>query len=136
MGSEHGLVVALDHVQLAMPPGREDDARQFWADTLGLTETFKPPPLDRRGGCWFEGPGVVIHVGVEPAFSPQRKAHPGLVVRNLDLAREILRSHGFDVIEDDHAPAGVSRIYTADPFGNRVELLGPTSGFAGRRRRL
>ncbi|HEY7524300.1 MAG TPA: hypothetical protein VH720_11685 [Candidatus Limnocylindrales bacterium] len=28
-------VVGLDHVQLAMPPGGERDARRFYADLLG-----------------------------------------------------------------------------------------------------
>ncbi|MPZ71177.1 MAG: glyoxalase [Actinobacteria bacterium] len=126
------MIMALDHIQLAMPPGAEGEARRFWAETLGLTEIAKPPPLDERGGCWFAGPGTVIHVGVDQDFTPQRRAHPGLVVRDLDLARQTLVDHGFEVVEDQEAPAGVSRIYTADPFGNRIELLGPGSGFAGR----
>lgn len=43
----------LDHVQLAMPAGGENAARDFYARTLGIPEVQKPPhqPLegyDRR----------------------------------------------------------------------------------------
>ena len=31
-------ILGLDHVQLAMPPGREEEARRFYRDLLGLTE--------------------------------------------------------------------------------------------------
>jgi hypothetical protein len=41
----------LDHVQLAMPPGREDDARAFYEGLLGIPEVAKPPHLSRRGGA-------------------------------------------------------------------------------------
>jgi len=44
---------AIDHVQLAMPAGREDDARAFFLGVLGMTEVPKPPDLAKRGGCWF-----------------------------------------------------------------------------------
>ena len=67
---------AIDHVQLAMPAGREDDARAFYAGLLGLSEVPKPPHLAARGGCWFETRDVKIHLGVDPDFRPARKAHP------------------------------------------------------------
>ena len=48
-------VVGIDHVQLAMPPGREDEARVFYAQLLGIPEVPKPADLAKRGGAWFEG---------------------------------------------------------------------------------
>ena len=50
-------LVRLDHVQLAMPAGREPDAVAFYAGLLGLAEVPKPPVLAARGGCWFEHGG-------------------------------------------------------------------------------
>ena len=44
----------IDHVQLAMPAGREDDAVRFSAGLLGVPQVPKPPHLAVRGGCWFE----------------------------------------------------------------------------------
>ena len=32
----------IDHVQLAMPAGREDEARAFYRDVLGIPEVAKP----------------------------------------------------------------------------------------------
>jgi hypothetical protein len=44
----------LDHIQLATPPGREDEARAFFQEALGIPEAAKPTHLAARGGCWFE----------------------------------------------------------------------------------
>ena len=109
----------LDHVQVAMPAGREDDARTFYAGLLGLRELEKPEALRARGGVWFE-PG--LHLGVEAEFRPARKAHPGLRVRDLDGLAARLADAGAPVRWDDALP-GERRFYTEDPFGNRVELL-------------
>jgi catechol 2,3-dioxygenase-like lactoylglutathione lyase family enzyme len=48
------LVRSLDHVQLAMPAGREAEARAFYAGVLGIPEAAKPANLAKRGGCWFD----------------------------------------------------------------------------------
>ena len=79
-------VIGVDHVHLAMPIGGEAAARTFYVEVLGLTEIEKPDALAARGGCWFIGPGIAIHLGVEDPFVPGRKAHPGLLVEDLDMA--------------------------------------------------
>lgn len=61
-------LVRVDHVQLAMPEGGEDEARRFYADALGLSETPNSAP---RGAVWFEGGnGLRVHLGVERDFRP------------------------------------------------------------------
>jgi catechol 2,3-dioxygenase-like lactoylglutathione lyase family enzyme len=117
-------LLGIDHVQMAMPPGGEGEARRFWRDTLGLSETPKPPDLAARGGCWFEGPGLRLHLGVEADFRPARKAHPALLVRGLAELRRALADGGY-AIGDDEPLDGYDRIFVADPFGNRVELMEP-----------
>ena len=114
-------VVGIDHVQLSMPPGGEDMARAFYVEILGLREIAKPPKLAGRGGCWFVGADAAIHVAPEAGFRPHAKAHPALVIRDLERARtELLAA---DVaIEEDDAGLPVSRCYIRDPFGNRIEL--------------
>jgi len=111
-------ITGLHHVQLAMPAGREDEARAFYAGVLGLTEVDKPELLRPRGGCWFRGGGVEIHLGVENPFAPALKAHPALCVADLDAAAADLEN----VQRDTNIP-GVRRLHTADPFGNRIELI-------------
>lgn len=115
---------AIDHVQLAIPPGGEQQSRAFWGDLLGLTELPKPPALAPRGGCWFQGPTFQLHLGVEQDFHPARKAHPGFHIRGLRALAESLADHGYPVTFSDDVP-GQDRFHTVDPFGNRLEFLEP-----------
>jgi catechol 2,3-dioxygenase-like lactoylglutathione lyase family enzyme len=115
-------VVGIDHVQLAMPGGEESRARHFYAGLLGVPEVPKPAHLAARGGLWFEGGGVKIHLGVDPAFRPAQKAHPGLLVRDLSRLLSELRAAGHDVVEGEPLD-GYAHAYVNDPFGNRLELL-------------
>jgi catechol 2,3-dioxygenase-like lactoylglutathione lyase family enzyme len=115
-------IVRLDHVQLEMPVGREADAVAFYAGLLGLTEEPKPAALAVRGGCWFRGDDVVVHLGVNPSFRPATKGHPAFVVDDLDAMGARLGAAGVAVVDDD-ALAGVRRAYVEDPFGNRIELI-------------
>lgn len=116
-------VVSLDHVQLAMPAGGELEARSFWMDLLGFVEEAKPPALAVRGGAWFRSAGgVVVHVGVDPAFVAATKAHPAFVVRDLDSLVIRLEAASCSVRWDHELP-GVRRVHTDDPFGNRLELI-------------
>ena len=114
---------AIDHVQLAMPPGEEERARSFYAGLLGMKEIPKPAELAKRGGCWFESGGVQIHLGVEEQFQPARKAHPALRCSDYAALLGSLRAAGLAVKEPDDIP-GVRRAHIHDPFGNRIELVG------------
>jgi predicted enzyme related to lactoylglutathione lyase len=110
---------SLHHVQVAIPDGGEDEARRFYGGVLGLTEQPKPQRMRATGGVWFaEG----LHLGVERPFAPARKAHPGFAVGNLDAVAARVAAAGGEVAWDDRWP-DVRRFHTADPFGNRVELL-------------
>jgi catechol 2,3-dioxygenase-like lactoylglutathione lyase family enzyme len=115
-------LVALDHVQLAMPAGGEARAEAFYSGLLGFVRQPKPEPLASRGGCWFAAGPVALHLGVEADFRPARKAHPALVVEDLDALVRRLAGAGLDVRPDEDLP-GVRRCYVDDPFGNRVELI-------------
>jgi catechol 2,3-dioxygenase-like lactoylglutathione lyase family enzyme len=114
-------VLGLHHVEVAGPPGCEEDARAFYVGVLGLEELVKPEPLRARGGCWFRAGENELHVGIEDPFVPARKAHPALVVSDLDAMRSRLVADAIHY-EDDRLIEGVDRLYTHDPFGNRLEL--------------
>lgn len=118
------LVLRLDHVQLAMPAGREKEARRFYQEVLGIPEVPKPPHLAARGGCWFERGSLKIHLGVDPDFLPARKAHPALIVRDLSQLRAALQNAGYKLRPDTDLE-GYDRTYVDDPFGNRIELMEP-----------
>ncbi len=115
-------VTALDHVQLAMPGGREAEADEFYANVLGFEVLPKPEPLASRGGRWFASGDVQVHLGVEADFRPARKAHPALVVSGLDALVADLSEAGVSIRWDQELP-GVRRCYVDDPFGNRIELV-------------
>ena len=114
----------LHHVQLAIPPGGEERGRAFWGGILGMSEVEKPPVLAARGGCWFRGGGLEVHLGVEQEFAPARKAHPGVLVHDLRALAASLTAAGVEVTWDPEFP-GHDRFYAADPFGNRLEFLEP-----------
>ncbi|MFF0741001.1 VOC family protein [Streptomyces sp. NPDC004111] len=116
------MIDALDHVQLAAPPGSEDALRTYYTDVLGMREIPKPPVLAARGGCWFEAGGVQLHLGVEADFRPAKKAHPGIRVTAIEAYAHRLASHGAEVVWDDNLP-GHKRFYSTDPVGNRLEFL-------------
>jgi hypothetical protein len=98
---------AIDRLQLAMPPGGEDEARYFCGDSLGMVELKKE--LAKRGGGWF-GRAAFRSIGVLKMIS----GHPELTAR--------LRQSGVEMTLDTAIP-GVTRYHIHDPFGNRVELI-------------
>ena len=114
----------LDHVLLAMPAGREREAREFYQGILGIPEAVKPAALSARGGCWFEDGELKVHLGVEKDFAPARKAHPAFIVDDLAELEAALRSAGHPIARDEPLE-GYDRFFVNDPFGNRIELLQP-----------
>jgi catechol 2,3-dioxygenase-like lactoylglutathione lyase family enzyme len=117
-------IIGLDHVQIAAPIGSESDARRFYGSLLGLSELEKPEALRGRGGVWFACGDHQLHVGVTPDFSPANKAHPALRVHHtgLEPIAQRLTAAG-NTVQWDNAIPGTRRFYTADPWGNRIELL-------------
>ncbi|CAG6394074.1 glyoxalase [Streptomyces cocklensis] len=118
------MLVAVDHVLLAAPPGSEDELRRYYAGVLGMTEIAKPPALAARGGCWFQAGAVQLHLGIEADFRPAKKAHPGLRVAGIEAYAARVEERGAQVVWDDGLP-GHQRFYSEDPVGNRLEFLEP-----------
>ena len=121
------MIVALDHVQVAAPRGCEREAGAFYGGLLGLVEVEKPPLLASRGGVWFRVGRQELHVGVTDGFVPATKAHPALRVSSpeeLERLAARLEANGVPVVRPgpDEIPE-TRRIYTFDPWGNRIELI-------------
>ena len=114
----------LDHVQVAMPAGEEQRARDFYCGILGLSEIPKPANLAARGGLWFAIGSRQLHLGVDADFHPAKKAHPAFRVQDLPRLLERCRAANVCVVENEPL-TGYTRAYVADPFGNRIELLQP-----------
>jgi catechol 2,3-dioxygenase-like lactoylglutathione lyase family enzyme len=115
-------VYAIDHIQLAIPPNSEDLARLFYGEILGLREQPKPKHLVNRGGIWFEQEDLKLHLGIDRNFCPAKKAHPGLLVEDLDELVSRCEKSGY-MVEAGESVESYRQVYVTDPFGNRIELL-------------
>ncbi|WP_426355009.1 LD-carboxypeptidase [Exiguobacterium sp. R-39] len=112
----------LDHVQLAAPRNSEEQARAFYAGLLHMKEVDKPSGVKASGGVWFESHAALLHLGIEEPFHPATKAHPGLTFSHLDDLANRLQTDGYPVQFDDRL-APRRRLFTNDPFGNRIECI-------------
>jgi catechol 2,3-dioxygenase-like lactoylglutathione lyase family enzyme len=115
-------ILSLDHVQIAIPIASESRARAFYSDILGLTEIEKPPQMAERKSLWFVAGAVNLHLGIEPDFTPAKRAHPAFVVDGLDA---ILAACEWASIttKPDTSFNDFRRVHVFDPFGNRLELM-------------
>ena len=117
----------LDHVQICIPTGAEDEARAFYCGVLGLPEIVKPESLQGRGGLWLQVGDRAVHVGTEPPFDrTQTKAHLAYAVEDLGAWRDKLQQEGVTP-EDGVKIPGYERFEFRDPFGNRVEFIEVTT---------
>ena len=120
-GNSTARIQGLHHVQLACPAHSEETLSAFYTGVLGLPEIAKPPALAARGGCWFEVGPQQLHLGVEADFRPAKKAHPCVLVDDVDAVADVVAAAGGDVRWDQQIE-GVRRFHTDDPVGNRLEI--------------
>lgn len=115
-------ILGIDHVQIPFSAGGEAAIRHFYGEILGMREVPKPQEMAGRGGMWFDCGTFQLHFGIEPEFRASKKAHPALVVDDLDYFLQRLQDAGCTIDNDRQIP-GCKRAFTADPFGNRIELM-------------
>jgi catechol 2,3-dioxygenase-like lactoylglutathione lyase family enzyme len=111
----------LDHVQICIPFGDEEKARQFYTEVLGLEEIEKPDALKPSGGLWFQIADIQLHIGVEDVQG-KSKRHPAFEVEDLDEVRAHLVKHRVRVKDETPVP-GLKRFSFFDPFDNRIEFM-------------
>ena len=111
----------LNHIMLCIPEGREEDARKFYGQVLGLPElTDMGYPLP-NGAIWFQMGDIELHIRAEKATEMSQR-HPAFEVKNLEAARRLLEDNGIEIRKDSPIP-GRNRFSFRDPFGNRIELI-------------
>jgi catechol 2,3-dioxygenase-like lactoylglutathione lyase family enzyme len=120
------MIEEIHHVQIAIPRGMEEEARQFYCEVLRLPEIEKPESLRGRGGFWVQVGGRQLHIGTEEGVERGKtKAHVAYLVDDIEAWRERLQTMGVMVEESIPIP-GYERFEFRDPFGNRVEMIGVT----------
>lgn len=112
-------------MQLCIPIGEEEQAREFYARLLGLEEIEKPDALKPNGGLWFKIADIQLHIGAEDVQG-KSKRHPAFEVEDLEQIREYLLRCGVKIKEETPVP-GLNRFSFFDPFGNRIEFLEKSS---------
>jgi catechol 2,3-dioxygenase-like lactoylglutathione lyase family enzyme len=125
----------IDHVQICIPKGAEDEARKFYSGLLGLEEIEKPDSLKSSGGVWYIAGNVELHLGVESLTLSRvlgtplskgegdlSKRHPAFEITNIDEVKKFLNDCGVKIKEEIQIP-GRKRFSFYDPFGNRIEFL-------------
>ncbi|MCC6796828.1 MAG: VOC family protein [Candidatus Hydrogenedentes bacterium] len=123
MTAPHAAILGVDHVQITIPRGMEDQGIAFYCGVLGLAQIEKPDALKGRGGFWLQAGDRAVHVGTEGGVERRAtKAHIAYRVSNLSGWREKLAQHGV-IIEEQVPIPGYNRFEFRDPFGNRVELI-------------
>ena len=115
----------LDHVQICIPRGTEDAAREFYGRLLGLEEIEKPEVLKANGGMWYSVAGIQLHVGVEAEVAPSKR-HPGFEIDDAKNVRAYLEQNGVKTKDEPDIPGVAHRYSIFDPFGNRIELFETT----------
>lgn len=116
-------IASINHVQISVPVGSEDEVRRFYCGVLGLLEVPKPESLRGRGGLWLAVGEQAIHFGTENvADRAASKRHVAFEVEDLEAARQELERAGVSLIEGIPIP-GYERFEFRDPFGNRIELM-------------
>lgn len=108
-------------MQLCIPPGEEERAREFYTHVLGLEEIEKPETLKQNGGLWFKIADIQLHIGVEEGQG-KSKRHPAFEVEGLEQIRAHLLENHVRIKEETPVP-GLDRFSFFDPFENRIELL-------------
>jgi hypothetical protein len=111
----------LDHLQICIPEGKENEARHFYSNIIGLMEIPKPEALIARGGLWYQLADIELHIGTENETN-NSKRHPAFEVGSLEDARTHLLRHGVPLRDEIQIP-GKRRLSFFDPFNNRIELL-------------
>jgi catechol 2,3-dioxygenase-like lactoylglutathione lyase family enzyme len=131
------LFTCVDHMNVQVPPDREEEALAFYRDLIGFIPLQKPDSLGPRGGhfCVSEDPWYELHVGVARGTSSSEldkdsplRNHLAFQVVDLLETRQKFEQSGIDVIEAQPAYSETrnfyqERFFVRDPGGNLLEIL-------------
>jgi len=115
----------IDHVQLVIPEGEEDEARKFYGELIGFAEIEKPDCLKKSGGVWYRTGNSELHIGIEKDGTGRaglKKEHPAFEITGLRELKNYLAENRVNIKEEIPIP-GRERFSIYDPFGNRIEFL-------------
>lgn len=109
-----------DHINICVASERLEEAREFYANIIGLQPAYRPDVFGIPG-YWFLIADIELHIGIESPIEPTNR-HTAFEVTNLAECRQHLQAHGIEIKEEPEI-AGRDRFTFVDPFDNRMELL-------------
>ncbi len=117
----------LQHVSIGIEAGREDEARAFYGEALGLKEKRRPLGLKDRDLIWYdigEDEHEIHLIRTQVAhFTPVRPGdHLCIEVDDIEGMRAQFAQYKVDVRETSEID-GRPRFFVEDPFGNSIELV-------------
>jgi len=116
------MVTALHHVNVTVPPEREQAAKDFYGSVLGLKQVPKPA-TSRPSGAWYQIGANQLHLSVQSEErGALRSSHVCFTVVDLRAAEERFRHAGVEIIPDPRPVESVPRFYVRDPGGNLLEI--------------
>jgi len=117
-------VTQIHHIQIFVPPEKEQEAKHFYGTLLGLTEIPKPESMRKNGGAWYQHGPNELHLSREtaPMDNPTSRRHVCYMVGDLAQAEKVLREAGVEILPDTQPFDRWKRFYVRDPGGNRVEI--------------
>jgi len=119
------LIKSLHHVDIIIPKGSEEFAREFYCKLLGFLEIAKPDILNSNGGLWLQLDNCQLHLSIEKkeGYNPRNtKAHIAYQVFDIQKLEKLLLKNKYIVKKQTQIP-GMTRIESEDPFGDRIEFL-------------
>jgi catechol 2,3-dioxygenase-like lactoylglutathione lyase family enzyme len=117
----------LSHVNITIPKGSEQVARDFYIGLLGLREVANPTALRSRGGLWLDAGGLELHLSVRNEREGQGSHwHFGLGCGDVEGLKARLQAAGLAIEDGLSAPR--KRFIVHDPFGNQLEVHAPGAG--------
>ena len=119
------MITGYHHAQITVPRGRSDEVRAFYGGVLGLSEIPVPGTMTTYGLIWFRVGDRELHVGQEDGVDRLKtNAHLAYHVSDMKAWRRRLAEHNVETF-DQPKIAGYDRVHVRDPFGNRIEIIGP-----------
>lgn len=115
------MTATAHHVYLVCPGATPAEITNFYQNGLGLPPVAKPESLRDVPVVWFDGGGVVFHIG-HGKNGVVGTAHTALAVPNLEVAQARLEAVGA-MIDWNVIDMGYPRFYTRDPWENQFEIL-------------
>ncbi|MEH6451555.1 MAG: VOC family protein [Psychromonas sp.] len=121
------MIKNINHVQVTIPFGAEQQAREFYSGVLGLVELEKPEILKATGALWFKLGTLQLHLGCENNdHRSNSRSHVAYNVESIDECKAKFDELGIKIYENTQIE-GYKRFDIRDPFGNRVELMEQTA---------